>query len=275
MPASIPKLVLDTLKGSGYESNTDVLRIMRGFVCSQLDTTLPFDVIRQAIFRAGLPQRGDPHPTELLCYCVGHRIKLENDSVASGSVIYETPRSSTGRPKGQSTANVWTFRDSTGLQSIQTSINPADNGRPIYVQYAPAGDKNAAKRTSIVPVPYMRPVRVYIATGTSTTPPVDDIRNSVGMVNGDKFLGLNPGFWLYTGLDVDTKDWGKTYQIEIRLSTLVNEDWSSYAVAKNPDGTPVVIDPNEVSRIRNITYNVNYSATVSSGGNVLPQIGNL
>lgn len=261
------RVTFDRVIGSTYESTLDQITIRRGFVATEIDNNQPEDVIRAAIVQR-LPQRYTPHPTEPGARVVGYSINLIGDTQSAGAVIYQTPR----LPDGGS-INTYYYSTRTYLQQINTEVSPLDHVTPListYTQSVAAGvaDKNDKPQGTATNAPYYRPMKVFEASGTFTSPMTPIVEDSPGTVNDSPFRRLVAGWWLVFDASQQTNDGGRTWQIKITLLSLATEDWSTYIVSRLSNGRVVPIRSNSWEAVRNKPYAATPGRPIASANGV-------
>jgi hypothetical protein len=267
----MPRIWLDTIQDSSYQSDTNGIRIERGFVTDSLDVSIPFDIMRAAIATSpGMPQKGESHPTETTTRVTGYRMKFATtESVVRGAIIYQTPQQPGG---GSSPKGAWTIQDTGALQSISASRIPGPTGFPgqnginLKTTYTNNADPNAVALTEAASIGYLRPNRIIsISTVLAQRPPIT-WSQAAGLVNQDTLFGLAPGYWLLFPPDVQTQDAGATYSIKVQWHSKCTEDWSSYdASTLSINGKPVPGLDAEFTRLSALPYQAGPSQMVGNG----------
>jgi hypothetical protein len=234
-------LYLDRIDGAGYIQTVTGKLHRRIATVVGVSTANPAAVAFLATQVAGMPQHGDKHPVHPECTvtmleAVGI---VDSDDSIRVQITYESPEV-TQSPSGGTGGFV--VEDDTGLQTESSQLCPGPLKTPLVVSFRDAALKYYDYQGT---VEWQRPVRVITLSGSlkpgrSPAP----YRAAVGKVNSDKFLDLDPGYWLVSGLQSRTLDGGKTFSISLQIASRQNDDWSQYVIAKdrNTDQFFVVAD---------------------------------
>jgi hypothetical protein len=186
------------------------------------DPNLVLDLARRA---PGMPQIGDPHPADPLVKCKRHRVVGAADDQCWVTITYESARVSSG-----GATPTFVARDGTTLTPIQTQTCPGTR-KPFEVRWL--FDKNKPPLVDALTVNVQMPVRTLSLSGIVNEAQKLSIYQYVGCVNAQKFYGLDPGYWLFAGMENQTVDGGVTYGVTCQFVSKNYEDWSEWGLFRD------------------------------------------
>lgn len=260
-PFELAKIVRDQQGIASYRRPVTVegITVNAGGAITLSDgTTLagtdPFVLVR-ALTTQGVPQINDPHPADAACKVVRHEGGGVKNDQAQIICVYERPSFGGTIPIGE-----WVLSSNSVTIPVATQLMPQTK-QPLRVEWR-------GENTSFDPINKTATVTVELQCtqvtafgqfyGLRTGAPW---RLAVGAVNKGRWLDLPQGYWRFDSLrdepvQIDVTNTNNTlYKYTATFTTKVVEDWSQYAIYRQPDGNFVSIDPQITNGFRGQTYN--------------------
>jgi hypothetical protein len=231
------KLNLDTVFEGEFSSDFNGIRLLRGFVVSDLDpnvlTNLNSETALQIVENVpNMPPRGLPSSINRLCIVVGYRVRGWGDYGLKGAVVYETPAGA----GAEHVFEYWYAEKRKRITQVQTQLDWP--GAPIYCAYCADGtpfttpDAFKAHGGKFYPAT----LTAYASYDELTLTSWRDKPFKPGFdvaINQEKFMGRGKGEWLCFGADNQSESHGKLYR---STSVLWGRDvgWDGYAIFIDP-----------------------------------------
>lgn len=240
------RLILDTVSGHELVSGAEDGQCIRMGMIIADKLELPkfvsdATILRRALSLPNIPNIGDPLDAGDYKHFVVRRYILRAVTALhySIAIVYKW-------------LGPLRIRDSASLSSVQTSLFP--NGFiPIYVIWKdPNNAKNIIKK--IANFNSVLPVRHLVFSQTVNYEANVNVIDAFGGVNDQVWQGKPKGYWMYTGIDGETLDNGKTYTYTATFTTKQREDWSQMDYMTDERGQPVFINPDKLSKLRKKEY---------------------
>jgi hypothetical protein len=222
------------------------------------------NVLLKAIHAAGMPQIGEPHPSDPACQVARHVVTGLSNSMCRVEVIYEriSEVGSWGGSGEEPKKISYILTEDTSVEMVATNMVWTRNGRkPIYV----SSKKYPHLGRDLLTIQVADPVRRLIARGVfrdrilgRPNPSADEIsllehiRGWVGCVNEKKWRGFKRGQCRFDGFQTETTDGGQTYYFTLLFTGKTGaSDWREFGVLYNSQtGKYIDIDEDAVENAR-------------------------
>ncbi len=224
-------IVLDIIDGNSIEDNPEGLLAIRVARVQGL-TGNPSAKLARALFAAGVPRRGDPHPSIPELVCVNRAAETLDLDYVNVTLTYKPPEFEDKEPNDSRPPQI---RVGTTTQGSTTEIDI--KGKPIQVKHT-FKKKNGIdvvdpKTTiQIQEVAFQLPVTIAELSRREFRDPTGKSIQFVGKVNRLTFFGGAKRIWLCTAIEGISDDGGLSYQV-------------NYVFQRNPetwDANVIMID---------------------------------
>lgn len=213
----------DTLEGTSLTIGSDGIEHTRKFLVTDL-TGDAVDRLYQATLHFGIPQRGELHPSIPFLVCD----TISADPAESGEAAHVTAVYRQANlvapdvdPQGNDEAGpIFGIRVSSSVQEVETEFDV--NGQQITVEHTFTRE-DGTEETVIAPVRVA--YRVAMTTvgffRREQASPGDKSKAFVGTVNSMQTFTDPPRFWMCTKIDGNSRDGGKSYDVEYEFQRSV------------------------------------------------------
>lgn len=249
------RLRLDIVQGHEIVSSIGQGRVSRMALATAAPGELPavFPSCNQLVYALkalGLPQKGDRYPhSDYEDYILKTHVARAFDVYNYGiEMIYEY--------KG-----VMTVTDTSTLSTVPTQLHPKDF-MPLYVKWTPPGPSGTEIKKLLTLNTFM-PMRHLIVSATIDYEAGAGVIDSFPSVNKYTWMGLPPGFWMYSGIEAFTDDDEVTRTYTATFSTKNKEDWSQLGFMEDDAGNAIVIPEADVAALRNKDYEFGQDSSVN------------
>lgn len=249
-----PTLRLDRIENAKIQVTLTGVRITRAWIATDIDTSVPSQALYRLLVIAGMPGPGTLFPGSSFWRVTDYTAVPISGTAVKGTSIY------TG-PVGDEIPLFVAEKTSSLVQRQREYFNDGSGWKPIQVQLdiPPAvsgGTITTLTKTAGVPV--MSPTSVVTLSRFQAPPPSGLPR--LGSVNSNVMSGYlfneaaAVGFWLFAGLELKTTTMGANYDYRITLMSLVEQDWSDFALLRQPNGEPVVVTASTMNTLLGLGY---------------------
>jgi hypothetical protein len=227
------------------------------------------NVLLKAIHAAGMPQIGEPHPSDPACQVARHVVTGLSNSMCRVEVIYERPTESVPQGSNDPKQISYILTEDTSVETVATNMAWTRDAKrvPIYVSSKKYPHIGRDLLTIQVAVPMRRIVARGVFRDRTMTAPglpgiqttvLDYIRQTVGAVNRNPWRGFKRGQCRFDGFQTETSDGGQTYYFTLLFTgKTFSLDWRETGVLYNSQtGKFVDIDQDAVSQALAEEYDV-------------------
>ena len=231
----------------------DVVYLVQG-----LDSSFAFAPARSlasALAAYGIPKAGSlapaPEQSKYGAVALDYDSEVIPQSTDAVYIIvkYRTPipRANGGGPA------LFAIEDDCVLSNEETSLHPATK-TPMTIEYNDPKDANNSNNV-LATFGYTRPLRKLVISGYIAGKDLDDVRDSFGFVNENKWFGKPRGYWKFEEFRTDGTLLGNVWKVTAGFTTRVNEDWSEYEVFYNETlGQFVEVKQKDIDELRKLPY---------------------
>lgn len=226
----MPSATFDTVDGAEVGLDKNAFRGVRtGWINGLSTGGTSQDILASAL--SALPPYGSAYSaTYPLSRLERHVVTPlgRGNNKARFSLFYETPPFA----KNGGSSILFTLERKRSLVRVETQLHPAEK-KPILITWQnPADGKK--KTPAVASLAYMTPLHSIVATGYIIGNPPAGYEDLFGKVNSETWQGKPKGYWLYVGADDVTRDYGNSYEIRLEFLSKWTEDWSSWALFRDP-----------------------------------------
>jgi hypothetical protein len=249
-----PYVVLDRVEDAQIVVDKGRYTATRTGMIYDLDTTLdPKLILASGLVATGMPAEGtawDPYPSAILTRKVIDTIPGINYK-AKLILTYEQP--------GPSSGGIVTFvlTRSKQLINTETELHPKNKEPMRYRWFNPSHTADRKPYTN-ARLPYLKPLKSLIATGYIIGGLPAGLDAAFGTVNNATWQGYPKGYWLFTGDDDTTQDFGASFNVRLEFLTRATEDWSEWSVFKDSYGNSLPVDPADTAALQGAAYSYGF-----------------
>lgn len=135
-------------------------------------------------------------------------------------------------PTGGMVPGAYIYRDSTYMVEREDNVLPGTR-QIIKCSFVSTTSPQLSVPVDSTPIRFLYPLRAITISAMilGLVPP--DLSNLPGRVNADVWMGLDPGYWLMTECETDTKQFTGYYTVAAKVITQIDQDWSILVILKN------------------------------------------
>lgn len=245
-------LKLDTVDGAEGEVRKGLKRVVRGAVITDMDVSVPAEVIPRAMTYPGLPNMGSSLSSSYPTYRLARIIpRAARGKIVFLRLVYEDE--STPGGGGGPVFETFSVEDVTTLASGSTQLLPGDL-TPLRVSLTGTDTEADLAAGETATMSYPVPMRSLVLYGLFATRPSVSLLHAMRYVNGATWMGLPKGYWLLSGVSVRYSNVQEGFAVTCTTTTKTEEDWSSYNSVRGPDNKHIRVPEAETTMLRNQTY---------------------
>ena len=248
-----PFVVLDEVKDAQIVVEKGRYTATRTGTIYDLDTTVdPKLILATGLTATGMPPDGEgwaPYPAAILTRKVIDTIP---------GVNYKSKLILTYEQQGPaSPISTFVLTRSKQLINTETELHPKDKAPMRYRWFNPSHTADRKPYTN-ARLPYLKPLKSLIATGYIIGGLPSGLDAAFGTVNNQAWQGYPKGYWLFTGDDDTTQDYGASFSVRLEFLTRVTEDWSEWSVFKDSYGNSLPVNPADTAALQGMAYSYGF-----------------
>lgn len=249
-----PYVVLDEVRDASITVVKGKYTAVRTGTVYDLDTSLaPNLILASALAATGMPTDGSawaPYPAAILTNRLIDTIPGINYK-AKLRLTYEQP--------GPGSGGIATFvlTRSKQLVNTVTELHPKDKAPMRYRWFNPSNTADRKPYTN-ARLPFLKPLKSLIATGYISGALPAGLDSAFGTVNNATWQGYPKGYWLFTGDDDVSQDFGASFNVRLEFLSRVTEDWSEWSVFQDSYGNSLPVNPADTAALKGMAYSYGF-----------------